>query len=105
MAGGHALMSSPRLLLLGGPSPGGPHRGGRDLRPPTELREAEPELEILINEQLVLQEPEFSQRAYVLEAPQVVLSGYAPALIGVRALPAAFLRGSVGTESEIPGHR
>ena len=61
MAGGHALMSSPRLLLLGGPSPGGPHRGGRDLRPPTELREAEPELEILINEQLVLQEPEFSQ--------------------------------------------
>ncbi len=89
---GRALMSSPRLLLLDEPSLGlAPKVVDSIFESLARLREAEPDLAILLVEQRVVEGLEFSHRGYVLEAGHVVLSGESSKLIGDPHLQAAFL--------------
>lgn len=100
---GRALMSSPRLLLLDEPSLGlAPRLIDEIFECLQKLREAEPELAILMVEQRVLEGLQFSHRGYVLEAGEVVLSGNAKELIGNPQLQAAFLGEELSNESESP---
>ena len=87
-----ALLSSPKLLLLDEPSLGlAPMVVDSIFTSLTRLREAEPELSILLVEQRVMEGLEFSPRAYVLEAGRIVLSGPSTTLVGDPHLQAAFL--------------
>ena len=89
---GRALLSSPKLLLLDEPSLGlAPKVVDSIFASLTRLREADPELSILLVEQRVVEGLEFSHRAYVLEAGRIVLSGPSTTLIGDPHLQAAFL--------------
>jgi branched-chain amino acid transport system ATP-binding protein len=89
---GRALLSSPKLLLLDEPSLGlAPKVVDSIFASLTRLREADPELSILLVEQRVVEGLEFSHRAYVLEAGRIVLSGPSRTLIGDPHLQAAFL--------------
>ena len=89
---GRALLSSPKLLLLDEPSLGlAPKVVDSIFASLARLREADPELSILLVEQRVVEGLEFSHRAYVLEAGRIVLSGPSTTLIGDPHLQAAFL--------------
>ena len=89
---GRALLASPRLLLLDEPSLGlAPRVVDSIFDSLTRLREAEPDLSMLLVEQRVVEGLEFSHRAYVLEAGRIVLSGPSATLIGDPHLQAAFL--------------
>jgi branched-chain amino acid transport system ATP-binding protein len=89
---GRALLSSPKLLLLDEPSLGlAPKVVDSIFDSLTRLREADPDLSILLVEQRVVEGLEFSHRAYVLEAGRIVLSGPSTTLIGDPHLQAAFL--------------
>lgn len=94
VAVGRALMASPRLLLLDEPSLGlAPKVVDEIFGQLVRLRQAEPDLAILMVEQRVVEGLEFSDRGYVLEAGRVVLSGCAAELMGDARLQAAFLGG------------
>jgi branched-chain amino acid transport system ATP-binding protein len=87
-----ALMASPKLLLLDEPSLGlAPMVVDAIFTSLTHLREAEPDLAILLVEQRVVEGLEFSERGYVLEAGEVVLSGSSSSLLRNPQLQAAFL--------------
>jgi branched-chain amino acid transport system ATP-binding protein len=89
---GRALMASPKLLLLDEPSLGlAPKVVDAIFASLVRLREADPDLAILLVEQRVVEGLEFSDRGYVLEAGQIVLSGSSSELIGNPHLQAAFL--------------
>ena len=89
---GRALMASPKLLLLDEPSLGlAPKVVDSIFDSLTRLREAEPDLGMLLVEQRVVEGLEFSHRGYVLEAGEIVLSGESKSLIGDPHLQAAFL--------------
>jgi branched-chain amino acid transport system ATP-binding protein len=89
---GRALVSSPKLLLLDEPSLRlAPKVVDSIFDSLTRLREADPDLSILLVEQRVVEGLEFSHRAYVLEAGRIVLSGPSATLIGDPHLQAAFL--------------
>jgi branched-chain amino acid transport system ATP-binding protein len=89
---GRALMASPKLLLLDEPSLGlAPKVVDSIFESLARLREAEPELGILLIEQRVVEGLEFSHRGYVLEAGKIVLSDTSVKLIGNPHLQAAFL--------------
>lgn len=89
---GRALMASPKLLLLDEPSLGlAPKVVDAIFESLGRLREADPDLAILLVEQRVLECLEFSDRGYVVEAGEVVLSGQSKSLIGNPLVQAAFL--------------
>jgi branched-chain amino acid transport system ATP-binding protein len=89
---GRALLASPKLLLLDEPSLGlAPMVVDSIFVSLNRLREAEPDLSILLVEQRVVEGLEFSNRAYVLEAGRIVLNGLSRTLIGDPHLQAAFL--------------
>jgi len=89
---GRALVASPRLLLLDEPSLGlAPKLVDSIFESLTLLRKSEPDMSMLLVEQRVVESLEFSDRAYVLEAGHIVLSGPSRQLIGDPHLQAAFL--------------